>query len=200
METTPAAAEARRRILEIAQPLLLRKGFTAVGLTELLAAARIPKGSFYHYFDSKEAFGEALLESYFADYFAHMDALLAAPGSAADGLLGYFVDWLAAQTCDQAQNRCLAIKLGAEVCDLSESLRAALERGTRGVVERLARAIDAGRADGSLPATLDARTTAVALYQSWLGAGLLAKIARDRAPLDTAMAGTRQMLGLVGAH
>jgi TetR/AcrR family transcriptional repressor of nem operon len=61
------------------------------------------------------------------------------------------------------------------------------------VIERLARCIEAGRADGSLPAAPDAQTVAVALYQSWLGASLLAKIARDRRPLDTAMAGTRQL-------
>jgi len=191
-----AAIDVRRHILDVAQPLLLHKGFTAVGLAEVLAAAQVPKGSFYHYFGSKEAFGEAVLEAYFADNHARMDALLAQPGTAAQRLIGYFHDWLDAQTGDEAQSRCLAVKLGAEVCDLSESMRAALERGTRGVTERLARCIEAGGADGSLPAVADARAVALALYQSWLGASLLAKIARDRAPLDTAMAGTRQLLGL----
>lgn len=135
-----------------------------------------------------------MLEAYFADYLARMDALLTEPGTAAQRLIGYFRDWLDSQTGDEAQSRCLAVKLGAEVCDLSESMRAALERGTRGVIERLACCIEAGRADGSLPAAPDAQ--AVAVYQSWLGASLLAKITRDRAPLDTAMAGTRQLLGL----
>jgi AcrR family transcriptional regulator len=46
----------------VAHPLLLRKGFTAVGLAEVLAAAQVSKGSFYHYFGSKEAFGEARLD------------------------------------------------------------------------------------------------------------------------------------------
>ena len=49
------ATDLRQHILDTAKPLMLRKGFTAVGLTELLAAAGIPKGSFYHYFASKEA-------------------------------------------------------------------------------------------------------------------------------------------------
>lgn len=196
MNTTAATTDVRRHILEVAHPLLLRRGFTAVGLTEVLAAAQVPKGSFYHYFGSKEAFGEAVLEAYFADYLARMDALLAQPGNAAQRLIGYFRDWLDSQTGGEAQSRCLAIKLGAEVCDLSDSMRAALARGAHGVIERLARCIEAGRVDGSLPAALDAQAVAVALYQSWLGAGLLAKITRDRAPLDTAMAGTRQLLGL----
>ena len=187
--------DVRRHILDVAHPLLLRKGFTAVGLTEVLAAAQVPKGSFYHYFGSKEAFGEAVLEAYFTDNHARTDALLAQAGSPADRLIAYFNDWLDSQTGDAAQSRCLAVKLGAEVCDLSESMRAALERGTRGVIDRLARCIEAGRADGSLPVA-NAQAAAITLYQSWLGASLLAKIARDRAPLDNAMAGTRQMLGL----
>ena len=195
----PATVDVRQHILEVAHPLFLRRGFTAVGLAEILAAAQVPKGSFYHYFGSKEAFGEAVLETYFTDYLARMDAQLAQPGPAAQRLIAYFDDWLETQTSDDAESRCPVVKLGAEVCDLSESMRAALERGTRGVHQRLARCIEAGQADGSLPAGLDAQGTAVTLYQTWLGAGLLAKIARDRAPLDTAMTVTRQLVGLTPA-
>jgi TetR/AcrR family transcriptional repressor of nem operon len=188
--------DVRRHILDVAQPLLLRKGFTAVGLSELLAAANVPKGSFYHYFGSKEAFGEAVLEAYFSDYLVEVDALLAGTGTAAERLMRYFGHCLDTQVGDHMQSRCLAVKLGAEVCDLSEPMRATLERGIGGVVERLARCIESGAQDRSLPAVPDPRAVASALYQSWFGASLLSKISRDRAPLDTAMAGTRQLLGL----
>ncbi len=50
----------RQSILDIAKPIILGKGFSAVGLNEILGAADVPKGSFYHYFKSKELFGEAL--------------------------------------------------------------------------------------------------------------------------------------------
>ena len=190
------STDVRRHILAVAHPLLLRRGFTAVGLNEVLTAAQVPKGSFYHYFGSKEAFGEAVLDTYFADYLERMDALLAQPGTAAQRLIAYFDDWLDSQTGDEAQSRCLVVKLGAEVCDLSESMRAALKRGTRQIVERLAACVKAGRADASLPAAADADAIAVTLYQNWLGASLLAKITRDRAPLDRVMADTRKLLGL----
>jgi len=196
VSSTPDVPDVRRHILDVAQPLLLRKGFTAVGLTEVLAAAQVPKGSFYHYFGSKEAFGEALLEAYFTDYLARMEALFTGPGTSGQRLLGYFQDWLDSQTGDEAQSRCLVVKLGAEVCDLSESMRAALKRGTRGIVERLARGIEAGLADGSVSPPADAEATANELYQTWLGASLLAKITRDRGPLDVTMARTRQRLGI----
>lgn len=196
MNAATPVTDVRQHILDVARPLLLSKGFTAVGLAEVLAAARVPKGSFYHYFGSKEAFGEAVLEDYFGNYLEHTDGLLGQTGTAAQRLLAFFNDWLDSQTGDEAQSRCLAVKLGAEVCDLSESMRGALERGTSGVVERLARCIEQGREDGSVKPALEPASVAAMLYQSWLGASLLAKIARDRAPLDTAMAGTRQLLGL----
>lgn len=192
-----AAPDVRQHILDVAHPLFLQKGFTAVGLAEVLSAARVPKGSFYHYFGSKEAFGEAVLDGYFDGYLAHVDALLAEPGPAAERLVAFFQDWLDSQT-GEAESRCLAVKLGAEVCDLSETMRQALERGVRGVTDRLARGIEAGRADGSLAAGDDAEpeTLAFVLYQAWLGAGLVAKITRGRAPLDAAMTETRRRLGL----
>ncbi len=49
---------ARQHILEAARPLIGQRGFSAVGLAQILEVAGIPKGSFYHYFESKEAFGE----------------------------------------------------------------------------------------------------------------------------------------------
>ncbi|MGN6807322.1 MAG: TetR/AcrR family transcriptional regulator [Trinickia sp.] len=188
--------DVRRHILDVAHPLFLSKGFTAVGLTEVLAAAKVPKGSFYHYFSSKEAFGEAVLEAYFEDYLQRMDGLLGQPGPAAQRLMAYFFDWLDSQTGDEAQSRCLVVKLGAEVSDLSDTMRAALERGTRTITARLARCVEEGLTDRSLPESLDAAGTAMTLYQNWLGASLLAKITRDRKPLDTALACTRRMLGI----
>jgi TetR/AcrR family transcriptional regulator, transcriptional repressor for nem operon len=49
-----------------------------VGINEVLAEAGVPKGSFYYHFASKDAFGEALLKSYFDDYLAVMDRISAA--------------------------------------------------------------------------------------------------------------------------
>lgn len=172
-----------------------RKGFSAVGLNEILTAAGVPKGSFYHYFDSKEGFGEALLEFYFKDYMERFEALLETPGmSAAERLLKYFSFWLETQASNDPDGKCLAVKLGAEVSDLSEAMRCVLERGTQHIVERLAACIDAAFADGSLSSDKDSHSIAIALYELWLGASLLAKITRNRRPLEAAMATTRQLL------
>jgi len=191
------AAEVRQHILDTAKPIMLGKGFSAVGLNQILLAARIPKGSFYHYFGSKEAFGEALLEAYFVDYLDHLDHLLVRqPGTGAQRLMSYWSNWQAMQEGNDPEGKCLAVKLGAEVSDLSESMRAVLRRGTTQIVARLAACIEEGQADRSLTGIADAHGTAATLYQLWLGATLLEKIQRDGQPLKVAMATTRQLLSL----
>ncbi|KVM90619.1 TetR/AcrR family transcriptional regulator [Burkholderia stagnalis] len=195
-----SGAEVRQHILNIAKPIMLHKGFSAVGLNEILAAAGIPKGSFYHYFGSKEAFGEALLESYFDGYLEHLDnLLLRQAGTGAERLMSYWTNWQLTQCNDDPQGKCLAVKLGAEVSDLSEAMRSVLRRGTAAIIERLAAGIEAGLADGSLRGIDDSRQTAAVLYELWLGATLLEKIHRDRKAIENAMAATLRMLNLPAA-
>lgn len=189
--------DTRNTILAAGQTIMARKGFSAVGLTEILKAADVPKGSFYHYFASKDAFGEAMLVAYFAAYHAGMDEVFARPGlTMAERLMSYWSDWRATQGADDCQGRCLAVKLGAEVADLSEAMRLALKAGTGGIISRLEAAIEAGVADRSLSTTQAPRELAAALYQMWLGASVMAKIVRTQEPFETATQATRRLLGL----
>jgi TetR/AcrR family transcriptional repressor of nem operon len=191
------SSDVRDNILAVGQRIMSGKGFSAVGLNEILTEAKVPKGSFYHYFGSKDAFGEALLAHYFEDYLADMDACLAQPGaSMAQRLLQYFDMWRANQSFLDCQGKCLAVKLAAEVADLSEAMRAVLNHGTAAIVARLEAAIEAGVGDGSLAIDASARQVAASLYQLWLGASIMVKIVRDVGPFDAAMASTRAMLHL----
>jgi len=183
----------RQHILETGQRIIAGKGFASVGLTQILSTAGVPKGSFYHYFESKEQYGQALLEDYFARYLADLDALFAAEAlSAQERLACYWQRWLDKQAAC-AEQQCLVVKLGAEVADLSDAMRETLREGTSQIVDRLARLIAAGIADGSIP-PLAARDTAQTLYQLWLGASLLGKLNRNAEALENAMQFTRQLL------
>ena len=190
-------ADVRESILENGQRIMAGKGFSAVGLNEILAEARVPKGSFYHYFSSKEAFGEAMLQAYFDNYLADLDEVLRRPGlTMAQRLIAYLQQWQETQSFFDCQGKCLAVKLGAEVADLSEAMRAALKHGTSGITQRLKQAIETGVAEGSL--SIDGEPTAVAqsLYQLWLGASVLVKIVRNTQPFTSAMMTTHQILHL----
>ena len=185
----------RQHILDTAKPIILGKGFSAVGLNELLNAAEVPKGSFYHYFKSKEYFGEALLDSYFEAYLVRLEILLSAEGmNGAERLMSYWQRWLETQCGDDAETKCMVVKLGGEVSDLSEPMRLALQRGTNQIISRLADGIAEGITDGSLPNDLVAADTALVLYNQWLGATVLTKIWHDQSALESSMCNTERIL------
>ena len=186
--------DTRQHLLDTGHRIISGKGFFGVGLSEILKAADVPKGSFYHYFDSKEHFGQALLEDYFRKYLADLDRLFDGEGPAAAKLMRYWQEWLCSYSAGCEQQRCLVVKLSAEVADLSESMRITLRDGTERIIARVAACIEGGRADGSLPTQLEPRESANMLYQLWLGASLLAKLHRTSEPMEQAMRITRTTL------
>ena len=195
--TAQKTAGTQQRILDTGYRIMAAKGFSAVGLNEILTAASVPKGSFYNYFSSKEAFGEALLNYYFDEYLAEMNALFARQDlTAAQKLMAYFQQWRDNQSFKECQGKCLAVKLGAEVADLSEAMRTSLRHGTEAITQQMAGVIKAGFADGSLQFEGNPDEMAQSLYQLWLGASVMVKISRNTQPFDAAMVATRQWLKL----
>lgn len=195
MITSQPKQDTRTSLLEAAERVFAHKGYAAVGINEVLSSVSVPKGSFYHYFASKDAFGAAVIERYFVTYLNDMDRIMDdADETWAARLDMYWATWRATQSLDDCQGRCLAVKLGAEVADLSEPMRLALMAGITEVVDRLERAIIGGAGDGSLSPQSRPRAVAQALYELWLGASVMAKIHRNLAPLDSATVVTRQLL------
>ncbi|HTP07023.1 MAG TPA: TetR/AcrR family transcriptional regulator, partial [Anaerolineae bacterium] len=52
----------RKEILDAAQHLIYTKGYEQMPIQDILNELKISKGAFYHYFDSKQALLEALIE------------------------------------------------------------------------------------------------------------------------------------------
>ena len=61
-------ASTRVKLIQAGVELLTKKGFASAGIEEILSMIQVPKGSFYHYFESKEAFGIVLIKSYFNNF------------------------------------------------------------------------------------------------------------------------------------
>src|SRR3984885_4088297 len=63
-ELLMAAKSTRDHLIDVGLGLMHQNGYNATGLTDILKAADVPKGSFYHHFGSKEDFAAAALERY----------------------------------------------------------------------------------------------------------------------------------------
>lgn len=195
MDRTEHYQDTRERILSIGQTLVSGRGFSALGLSEILSKAEVPKGSFYHYFQSKEGFGVALLERYFDNYLLQTSTLLQDENiSVTERLLTYFANWREVAACSECADMCLAVKLAAEVSDLSEPMRMALTNGMQRISTQIADTIRTAQSQSQFPAEINAAQLAESLYGMWVGASILTKVSRNMTAMDLAYKQTKQML------
>lgn len=168
-----------------------------MGIKQILDTAGVPKGSFYHYFASKEAFGEAIIQSYFEHYKHRLQAISAQDISAQQKLYNYFQYWYDTQQNECDHEKCLVVKLSGEVSDISEPMREALEGGYQQTLNWIGEQVKAGWADGSIPkvANIAAESIAKRWYYAWLGASLIAKTSRSNLPLAEVWQMTATELG-----
>ncbi|GAA0319853.1 TetR/AcrR family transcriptional regulator [Psychrobacter aestuarii] len=196
-QNTVPTSDTRAHLLAIATQLIAQKGFTAVGIKQILDTAGVPKGSFYHYFASKEAFGEAVITRYFTRYQQRLTSLTKAEDSAQQRIYRYFQGWYDTQQNGCDDEKCLVVKLSAEVSDISEPMRQALNEGYQYIITWLAQQIKTGWAEGSIPndAHISAESLAKRWYFAWLGASLVAKISQTNTPLAEVWQMTTTQLG-----
>ena len=137
--STTTQPDTKTHLLEVGYQLIAKKGFTAVGIKQILDTAGVPKGSFYHYFASKEAFGEAIISHYFASYKTRLDIIAHQNVDAQQKLYDYFQNWYDTQQNGCDHEKCLVVKLSAEVADISEPMRISLHAGYQQTITWLAR-------------------------------------------------------------
>ncbi|MCD1127572.1 TetR/AcrR family transcriptional regulator [Jinshanibacter sp. LJY008] len=187
--------DTREHLLATGAQLCLSRGFTGMGLSEMLAKAEVPKGSFYHYFRSKEAFGVAMLDRHYALYNQRLQQHFSQENASWRELI---IHWYQ-QSLDYfnqhgSSPNCLVVKLSAEVCDLSEDMRNALDNGSVQVIAHLANALEKGRMERCFNFPGEAQMQAQMMYALWLGASLQAKISRSSIPLECAIEHVTQLL------
>lgn len=165
--------------------MLTEKGFHSTGLEELLARAGLTKGSFYHCYDSKEAFGLQVIDAY-AAYFAHkLDRhLLREDRRPLDRIADFIADARAGVVRHGFRRGCLVGNLGQDAPALPDAFRHKLETVFCDWQSRLAACIEAARADGSLAANADPEGLAEFFWIGWEGAVLRAKLVASARPLD----------------
>lgn len=188
--------DVRLHIIEVGAKAFMEKGYHAVGLQEILAAARVPKGSFYYYFRSKEDFCIAAIDHYirlFAE--KHLPVLLDRSLPAKDRLLAFFAAEREYYLQKQCQHVCLLAKLTMEMSLLSEPIRIELQRGMNGWIKTVAACLAAGVAAGEFTLFQPPDTTAEFFYAAWAGAITRMQATRSVQPLDIFIAFAAREIG-----
>lgn len=177
--------DTRERLLRAGIAALTEKGFSATGIDEVVRRVGVPKGSFYHYFDSKEAFGAALIERY-RDYFARkLERYFSDESLAPMARMHAFVtDAQAGMARFDYLRGCLVGNLGQEMGALPESYRTQLSAVFADWQARVSRCLAAAQTAGELSELADCDKLAAFFWIGWEGAVLRAKLERNPAALE----------------
>lgn len=109
--------DTRERLLDAGVAVLREQGYHGTGLKSVLDRVRVPKGSFYNYFESKEHFGAEVIRRYGALQLARLDAA-AATGAADEPLAAlrrHYRGIITELAREDARGGCLVCNLAAEL-------------------------------------------------------------------------------------
>ena len=108
------SAAIHHQLLEEGVASFLANGFHGTGLKEVLDRVRVPKGSFYNYFESKEAFGAAAIRHYASCLEAKLGHALTTASDPVAGLRAFFHGLMREFERSGFAGGCLVANLGGE--------------------------------------------------------------------------------------
>jgi TetR/AcrR family transcriptional regulator, transcriptional repressor for nem operon len=164
---------------------LTESGFTASGIDSILRKVGVPKGSFYHYFISKEAFGLAVIESY-ANYFSKkLDNYLLDENYTPLMRIKNFVDNAkSGLEYHQFKRGCLIGNLGQEVDLLPDSFRPILMDIFITWETQIADCLKAAQTKGEIATQADCTQLAEYFWIGWEGAVARTRLIKSNQPID----------------
>lgn len=181
----PAFGETRTALIRAGVISLVEKGFPATALEDILKTVRIPKGSFYHYFENKEAYGLELIDSY-ANYFARrLDSfLLDSSLEPLNRLRAFTTDAQSAMQQHEYQRGCLVGNLSQDISTLPESFRSRLIGVMNDWQQRTSECLRSAQAEETINASCDCDQLSAFFWIGWEGAVLRAKLEQQSGPLS----------------
>lgn len=182
--------ETREALIRCGTEVLTEQGFSATGIDYILKQVGVPKGSFYHYFPSKEAFGHAVLDSYAGYFSQRLDRwLLDESLTPLERLVGFVQNAKVGMARHDYRRGCLVGNLGQEVSMLPDGFREILEGIFLDWQQRLSECLRAAQTSGELARDADCDELAAFFWIGWEGAVLRARLVASEAPLNTFIAG-----------
>ncbi|OLF84055.1 TetR family transcriptional regulator [Marinobacter sp. C18] len=177
--------DTRNHIINTGADLIGQKGFGATGINAVLTTAGVPKGSFYHYFSSKNDFGLAVIDTFAQEYDTKLDLILNDhTRSGVDRLRAYFDTGLETMTSCEFTRGCLIGNLGQELAGQNETFRRRLDTVFQGWEKRFERCIEEARQAGDIDDSINPADVASFLLSGWEGAILRAKVLKSTEPME----------------
>jgi TetR/AcrR family transcriptional repressor of nem operon len=179
------ARNTRDHLLQVGLRRIRSMGYAATGLTEILDDAKVPKGSFYHFFASKEDFAKQVLELYVQDEGKRAERVLReGKGAPLKRLRRYFEELIAVYGPRAKVSGCLIGNLSLEMADHSDTIQTVLRSSFAGWQRTVAAVLEEAIERGELPKSTRPQALASFLLNSYEGALLRSKADRAGKPLE----------------
>ncbi|MBB1440877.1 TetR/AcrR family transcriptional regulator [Shewanella sp. SG41-4] len=188
-------AASRQSICAVGEKLFALHGYSAVGIKLILDEVGIPKGSFYHYFASKEAFAAAVAEYYFQQRIQPIaiDPSVNFKTNLSTVLNGYhqLIDELFSGSEPRG---CLMGNLMVEVSTQSPLLHQTLGKLYDQWLSLLNELFQQGQQQGHIRTDIPASTLASVFWSNWQGTMLRCQIKVDKMAAKRALVQCMQMM------
>ena len=191
-----ARIDKRELILAKGAQVMTRRGYHGTGVLEIVQAAGIPKGSFYHYFASKEDFALQALDHLYTPRLARYQTALTNPVlSPRARVLDYYAELVAHFARQESpEYHCFIGSLSFEMAELSQPIGSQVEAILLRSVEVLASCLEQARDAGEIDRDIDCQALAEFIGNAWEGALLRMKVGRNVMPLNSFLTQLERLL------
>jgi TetR/AcrR family transcriptional regulator, transcriptional repressor for nem operon len=191
-----AQLSTRDRLIEAARFLFWERGFAGTSMAELLARAEVNSGSFYHFFDSKEALLRSVLEGYL-----HLlrpmvvDPAFASVEEPLGRIFAVLAGYRQRIVATECKYGCPLGRLALEIDPENAPAHALIAQNFEGWIEAVRECLQSMKASLPADADLDALATYVLVVME--GGVVLSRSYRSVEPFDRAVAQLREHFRLL---
>jgi len=173
----------REELLEKGIEVLISQGYHGTGLKQILDEVKVPKGSFYNYFESKENYVSEVLDRYNLKLLGLFDQYLEHTNDDPVTIIRNVYQAMMQELEKRGQSGCLIGNLAAEVGNVCKECRPVMRRAVQAWKERVAKVIDRAQSQGLVRNDLSSDVMSDILWNAWQGGLLRMKIEGDTVQL-----------------
>ena len=184
MRTARTDSPTKRKLLDAAQRLMRIQGYAATSVEEICEAAKLTKGSFFHYFESKEALGRELLQRFCASMETEAAQCRSMEPDPLKRVLAFVDGMIQAARAAGGGRACLLGTLAQELSDTHPGIRSVCAEGFARTAVLLERDLAAAKARYAPRSSVEPKSLAEHFTAVVQGSRLLARATRDPKVLE----------------
>ena len=196
MWQTTKRSEKMDSLIEQGMMLLWSKGYNATSVKDIVDAAKVPKGSFYFYFESKEDFAVKAIDMYFQKTFPPALEILKNTKVGPKQRLIDFYEFRGHILKEEFDCKmgCMGCNLANEMGEHSEAIRKAIEKKTSLVKSYIAEVVEEAQNYGEMDDSIVAMDWVNFIEDAGTGAMVSMKAMDSCYPIDNFLRMVKRML------